>query len=82
VMSAGDRIAGMSGDHDHDHPHPGSPPVVSTEGAKKLDAPALLSTAVELASSGATLEWRLDTAVGHAVRRAASVLGPRAPPIS
>jgi hypothetical protein len=67
---------------DHAHSHPEAPPVLSGEGVKKLDAPALLAGAFEIEGSRATLHSHEDTALGHASRGAAAILGPRAPPIS
>lgn len=82
ALPTGDRITGMSGDHDHRHSHPESPPVVSTEGVKKLDAPVLLAAAVEPGPSRADPQSHGDGAIAHAAQRAAAVSGPRAPPIS
>jgi hypothetical protein len=82
--SASFGIPAMSYDHDHDHTHshPEAPPVLSREEVRKLDAPALLTAAAEIEGSRATLHSHEDTALGHASRGAAAVLGPRAPPIS
>ena len=82
ALSASFGIPAMSCDHDHAHSHPEAPPVLSREGVKKLDAPALLTAAVEIEGSKATLHSHEDTALEHAARRAAAVSGPRAPPIS
>ncbi len=82
ALSTGSGIPAMSCDHDHAHSHPEAPPVLSREGVKKLDAPALLTAAVEIEGSKATLHSHEDTALEHAARRAAAVSGPRAPPIS
>ena len=82
ALSAGSGIPATSCDHDHAHSHPEAPPGLSGEGAKKVDAPALLTAAVEIDGSKATLHSYEDTALGHAARRAAAVSGPRAPPIS
>ena len=82
ALSASFGIPAMSCDHDHAHSHPEAPPGLSGEGAKKLDAPALLTAAVEIEGSRATLHSHEDTALGHASRDARAVLGPRAPPIS
>ena len=80
---AGDRITGISGDHDHGHAHPESAPVVSTERAKERDSSVLLLAAAgEPDASKAMLQTRNDPAVAHAVRSAAMVSRPRAPPIS
>ncbi len=82
ALSASSAIPAISCDHDHTHSHPEAPPGLSGEGAKKLDAPALLAAAVEIEGSKATLHSHEDTALGHASRGAAAVSGPRAPPIS
>jgi hypothetical protein len=82
ALSASFRIPVMSCDHDHAHSHPEAPPVLSREAVKKLDAPAPIIAAVEIEGSRATLHSHEDTALGHASRGAAAVLGPRAPPIS
>ncbi len=82
AWSASFGLPAMSCDHDHAHSHPEAPPVLSREGVKKLDAPALLTAAVEIEGSKATLHSHEDAALGHASRGAAAVLGPRAPPIS
>ena len=82
ALSASFGIPAISCDHDHAHSHPEAPPVLSGEGVKKLDAPALLTAVVETEGSRATLHSHEDTALGHASRGAAAVLGPRAPPIS
>ena len=82
ALSARSRVLAMSCDHDHAHSHPETPPVLSGKGVKKLDAPALLTAAVEIEGSRATLHLHEDTALGHASRGASAVLGPRAPPIS
>ena len=80
ALSASFGIPAISCDHAHSHPE--APPVLSGEGVKKLDAPALLTAVVETEGSRATLHSHEDTALGHASRGAAAVLGPRAPPIS
>ena len=82
ALSASFGLPAMSCDHDHAHSHPEAPPVLSGERVKKLDAPALVTAAVEIEGSRATLHSHEDTALGHASRGAAAVLGPRAPPIS
>ena len=82
VASAGHRITGMSNDHDHRHSHPESRPAISTDGAKKLDAPAFLTATVDLDFSSANVMWRYRQADGHTGRSAVAAFGPRAPPIS
>ncbi len=82
ALSASFGVPAMSCDHDHAHSHPESPSVLLGEGVKKLDAPALLTAAVEIEGSRATLHSHEDCALGHASRGAAAALGPRAPPIS
>jgi hypothetical protein len=82
ALSASSGIPAMSCDHDHAHSHPEAQPGLRAEGAKKLDAPALLTAAVEIEGSKATLRLHQDTVLGHAARRAVAVSGPRAPPIS
>jgi hypothetical protein len=82
ALSASFGIPAMSCDHDHAHSHPEVSPVLSREGVKKLDAPALLTAAVEIEGSKATLHSHEDTALGHASRGTATFFGPRAPPIS
>jgi len=79
---AGDRLTGVSGDHNHGHSHPEFQPVISTEGAKKLDTSVLLSASVEPGSSMTTPQCPDDTPAGSATRGAAAGSGPRAPPIS
>ena len=81
-LSASFGLPAMSCDHDHAHSHPEAPPVLRGEGVKKLDALALVTAAVEIEGSRATLHLHEDTALGNASRGAAAVLGPRAPPIS
>ena len=78
--SAGNRTT--SCDHDHAHSHPEAPPVLSTEGAKKLDASVLLTATVEIEGSKATPQTHEGTSLGYAARRAAAASRPRAPPIS
>ncbi len=80
ALSASFGIPAISCDHAHSHPE--APPVLSGEGVKKLDAPALLTAAVETEGSSATLHLHEDTALEDASRGAAAILGPRAPPIS
>jgi len=82
ALSASFGTPAMSCDHDHAHSHPEAAPVLSREGVKKLDAPALLTAAIETEGSRATLHLHEDTALGDASRAAAAILGPRAPPIS
>ena len=82
AVSASFGLPAMSCDHDHGHSHPEAPPVLSGERVKKIDAPALVTAAVEVAASRATLHSHEGTALGHASRGAAAALGPRAPPIS
>ena len=79
-ISSSRRIAEVSCDHEHSHPE--SPPAVSAEGTKKLDASMLLTTAVELDHSTARLKWHGRTAGEHASQRFAAGSGPRAPPTS
>ena len=82
VMSSGDRICGMSHDHGHWHSHPESSPVVSSEGAKKLDASALPSPVAVQGLSGATSRWNSLSALGPLVQAEEFASAPRAPPIS
>jgi len=81
-MSSSRQIAEVSCDHDREHSHPESPPAVSVEGTKKLDASVLLTTAVEFDHSNARLQWHESTACEHTSQRFAAASGPRAPPIS
>ncbi len=81
ALSASFGLPAMSCDHDHAHSHPEAPPVLSGKGVKKLDAPALLTAAVEIEGSRVTLHSHEGTALGHASRGAAAALA-RAPPIS
>ena len=78
----GDRITAISEDQDHGHLHPDSPPALSTERTKKLDAPALLTAAVELDSKGAPSRSVESTSIERATSCAPAVSRPRAPPIS
>ena len=82
AMSAGDPVTGMSCDHAHGHSHPESPPVLSADGAKKLDTFALLTPTAKLGSSRATLQWHHHVVVSRSARRAAVMSGPRAPPLA
>jgi hypothetical protein len=82
ALDAGDHVAEISCNHDHKHHHPKAPPVVSTDGVKKLDTPSLLNAAVEAIPSRATLQWQSHAPAGQTARYAAMVSGPRAPPIS
>jgi len=82
TVSAGDRLTGLTCDDHHEHEHPDLPPVVSKEGAKKLDAPALLTAACELDSTRANLRVHAPAEVGHTPRLASADSDPRAPPIS
>ena len=79
---AGDRITAIAEDHDHGHLHPEPQAVLSTESTKKLDAPALLTAAVEPDTAG-TLSRSVDhTSIERAASSAPAVSRPRAPPIS
>jgi len=85
TSSVGDRLtalAGVTEGHHHDHEHLDLPAVVSTDGAKKLDSPALLPAVCDLDSSRASLLLGSLAEVGHTPRLTTTVSGPRAPPIS
>lgn len=82
VMSSGSRICGMSHDHGHRHSHPDSSPVVSTEGAKKVNASALAGSAVAQDPSVASFRWHILSHLGSLAQRDQFASGPRAPPIS
>ncbi len=82
ALSASFGLPAMSCDHGHAHSHPEAPPVLSGERVKKLAALVLVTAAVEIEGSRATLHSDEDTALGHASLGAAAALGPRAPPIS
>jgi hypothetical protein len=85
TSSAGDRLTGLAGlteGHHHDHEHLDLPAVVSTDGAKKHDTPALLPVACNLDSSRASLQYDGLAGLDHTPRLASADSSPRAPPIS
>ena len=82
ALSASAGVPGTSCDHDHGHSHPEAPPVLFSEGAKKLGEPALFAVAAEFEGPEVTLLSHEDSAIGHAARQVAAVSGPRAPPVS
>ena len=79
---AGHHVTGMSNNHDHSHSHPVSRPAISTDGAKKLSNPALLTAAIDFDSSSTNVKWYYRRADWHTVGCALAAFGPRAPPIS
>jgi hypothetical protein len=82
AKSSEDRICGLAHDYGHWHSHPDSSPVISAEGAKKLDESALPCPAAVLDLAGATFRGHLFSATGLLTQRAELAAGPRAPPIS
>ena len=82
AMSLDDRICDPPHDHGHWHSHLESSAVVSSEGAKKLDASALPSCTNEFDAVGATFRWHILSAAGPLTQRDGFASGPRAPPIS
>ena len=82
TLSASFLIPAMSCDHDHTHSHPDADPVLQMEGAKKPGTTMLVTAGVGIEGSNASRHRHEETDLGRALRRAVTVSGPRAPPIS
>jgi len=62
--------------------HPDSAPLLSTERAKHVDSPLILTATPEFAPSRVAMQSRWDIAARCTLQLARGVSGPRAPPLS